>query len=74
MEAFGTKMAHFGDNLAAQMALKSAVLEQRGNAMCSKLQALDVIESQIQQAVPQMKKYDLFDITQPQKTALYLQH
>ncbi|KKO49515.1 hypothetical protein VT06_06715 [Arsukibacterium sp. MJ3] len=71
MEAFGTKMERFGDNLAARMELKSAALEQRGNVMCSNLQALDAIESQIQQAVPQMKKYDLFDITQPQKTAFY---
>jgi hypothetical protein len=74
MEAFGTKMERFGDNLSARMELKSAALEQRADVMCSKLHALDVIESQIQQAVPQMKQYDLFDITQQQKTAFYLQN
>ncbi|MDX1391652.1 MAG: DUF2884 family protein [Rheinheimera sp.] len=71
MEAFGEKMQRFGDDLAARMETKAQLLEQRGDAMCGNLQQLDALESQIQQAIPKMQQYDLFDV-KSNNTAFYL--
>jgi hypothetical protein len=40
--------------------------------MCSNLQALDTLESQIQQAIPQMQQYDLIEVNSNNSTAFYL--
>ncbi|MBZ9613097.1 YggN family protein [Rheinheimera maricola] len=72
MEAFGERMERFGEDLEARMNIQSSALEQRGEAMCANLQQLDVLESQIQQAIPQMQKYDLIDVNSSGKTAFYL--
>jgi hypothetical protein len=72
MEAFGQKMERFGEDLEARMETKTELLEQRGEAMCAGLQQLDVLESQIQQAIPQMQKYDLIEVSSNNKTAFYL--
>lgn len=74
MEAFGEKMERFGEDLEARMESKAQLLEQRGDAMCANLQQLDALESQIQQALPQMQKYDLFDVSSEKKTAFYSRH
>jgi predicted ribosome quality control (RQC) complex YloA/Tae2 family protein len=58
MEAFGERMERFGEDLEARMDIKASALEQRGDAMCANLQQLDVLESQIQQAIPQMQQHD----------------
>lgn len=72
MEAFGERMERFGEDLEARMQSKSAQLEQRGEAMCGNLQQLDALETQIQQLLPQMKKYDLIEVGSSKKTAFYL--
>src|SRR5690606_4774149 len=72
MEAFGERMERFGEDLEARMDVKSQALEQRGEAMGANLQHLDVLESQIQQAVPQMQQYDLIEINADNTTAFYL--
>lgn len=72
MEAFGERMERFGEDLEARMDIKASALEQRGDAMCANLQQLDVLESQIQQAIPQMQQHDLIDINSNNKTAFYL--
>ena len=72
MEAFGEKMERFGDDLETRMEAKSDLLEQRGDAMCQNLQALDALESEIQQAIPQMQQYDLIDVSKGETTAYYL--
>jgi len=72
MEAFGERMERFGEDLEARMDIKSSALEQRGDAMCANLQQLDVLESQIQQAIPQMQQHDLIEINSNNKTAFYL--
>lgn len=71
MEAFGERMERFGEDLEARMDVQSQALEQRGEAMCASLQQLDALEGQIQQAIPQMQKYDLIDINS-NNTAFYL--
>lgn len=63
MEAFGQRMERFGEDLEARMDIQAQALEQRGDSMCANLQQLDVLEGQIQQALPQMQAYDLFDVT-----------
>lgn len=72
MEAFGERMERFGEDLEARMDIKASALEQRGDAMCANLQQLDVLESQIQQAIPQMQQHDLIEINSNNKTAFYL--
>ena len=72
MEAFGERMERFGEDLEARMDIKAQALEQRGDAMCSNLQALDTLESQIQQAIPQMQQYDLIEVNSNNSTAFYL--
>ena len=72
MQAFGERMEHFGKDLEARMDIKAQALEQRGDAMCSNLQALDALESQIQQAIPQMQQYDLIETNSHNSTAFYL--
>jgi len=72
MQAFGERMERFGEDLEARMDTKSAALEQRGDAMCANWQQLDVLESQIQQAIPQMQQYDLIDVNSNNSTAFYL--
>lgn len=71
MEAFGERMERFGEDLEARMDIKAQALEQRGDAMCANLQQLDTLESQIQQAIPQMQQHDLIDINS-NNTAFYL--
>jgi hypothetical protein len=72
MEAFGEKMQRFGADLEARMDVKAQAMEQRGDAMCASLKQLDVLESQIQTAIPQMQQYDLIDVDATGKTAYYL--
>jgi hypothetical protein len=72
MEAFGNKMERFSADLEAKMEHKTQALEQRGESMCASLKQLDALESQIQQALPQMQKYDLFELGRDDKTAFYL--
>ncbi|MDP2716821.1 DUF2884 family protein [Rheinheimera sp.] len=72
MEAFGERMERFGEDLEARMDIKASALEQRGDAMCANLLQLDVLEGQIQQAIPQMQQHDLIDINSNNKTAFYL--
>lgn len=72
MEAFGKRMERFGEDLEARMDIKAQVLEQRGDVMCNNLQALDTLESQIQQAIPQMQQYDLINVNSNNSTAFYL--
>tara|TARA_Y100001963_G_scaffold158192_1_gene256990 strand:- start:2919 stop:3734 length:816 start_codon:yes stop_codon:yes gene_type:complete len=72
MEAFGERMERFGEDLEARMDVQSQALEQRGESMCANLQQLDVLESQIQQAIPQMQKYDLIEVSSDNTTAFYL--
>ncbi|MFN3710260.1 MAG: DUF2884 family protein [Alishewanella aestuarii] len=61
MEAFGQRMEKFGEQLEQNMQAKASVLEQRGEAMCQQVQQLDQLESQIQQRLPAMAAYDLFN-------------
>ena len=72
MEAFGQRMERFGEDLEARMDVQAQALEQRGDSMCTNLQQLDVLESQIQQAIPQMQQYDLIDVSVNNKTAFHL--
>ncbi|WP_134053150.1 YggN family protein [Rheinheimera aquimaris] len=72
MEAFGERMERFGEDLEARMDVQSQALEQRGESMCANLQQLDVLESQIQQAIPQMQKYDLIEVSSDNTTAFCL--
>uniref|UniRef100_A0A486XVF7 FIG004016: Uncharacterized protein YggN n=1 Tax=Rheinheimera sp. BAL341 TaxID=1708203 RepID=A0A486XVF7_9GAMM len=72
MEAFGQRMDRFGKDLEARMDVQAQALEQRGDNMCANLQQLDALESQIQQAIPQMQQYDLIDVSSNGKTAFYL--
>ena len=72
MEAFGERMERFGEDLEARMDVQSQALEQRGESMCANLQQLDVLESQIQQAISQMQKYDLIEVSSDNTTAFYL--
>lgn len=60
MEAFGAKMEKFGENLEAKMDIKAAALEQRGDALCAQVTELDALETRIQQQIPAMQQYDLF--------------
>ncbi len=60
MEAFGAKMEKFGENLEAKMDIKAAALEQRGDAFCAQVTQLDALETRIQQQIPAMQQYDLF--------------
>ena len=60
MEAFGAKMEKFGENLEAKMDIKAAALEQRGDALCAQVTDLDALETRIQQQIPAMQQYDLF--------------
>lgn len=66
MEAFGQRMEKFGEQLEQNMQQKASVLEQRGEAMCQQVEQLDQLESQIQQRLPVMQDFDLFNT---QKTA-----
>ncbi|WP_213997668.1 DUF2884 family protein [Arsukibacterium sp.] len=61
MEAFGQKMEKFGENLEAKMDIKTAALEQRGDAICAQVTQLDALETRIQQQIPDMQQYDLFN-------------
>ena len=60
MEAFGAKMEKFGENLEAKMDIKATALEQRGDALCAQVTQLDDLETRIQQQIPAMQQYDLF--------------
>lgn len=72
MQAFGERMERFGEDLEARMNIKARALEQRGDTMCAGLQALDTLENQIQQAIPQMQQYDLIEVNSSNNTAFYL--
>ncbi len=72
MEAFGRRMERFGKDLEAHLEHKAQLLEQRGAAMCANLQQLDALETQIQQAIPQMQQYDLIEVGSNKNTAFYL--
>ena len=61
MEAFGQKMEKFGEDLEARMDIKAAALEQRGDAICHQVKQLDELETLIQQQIPAMQQYDLFN-------------
>ncbi|KKO45160.1 hypothetical protein WG68_12085 [Arsukibacterium ikkense] len=61
MEAFGQRMEKFGENLEARMELKASALEQRGEAICAQVTTLDALETRIQQQIPAMQQYDLFN-------------
>lgn len=61
MEAFGQRMEKFGEDLEAKMDIKAAALEQRGEAICSQVSQLDDLETRIQQQIPAMQQYDLFN-------------
>ena len=66
MEAFGQRMEKCGEQLEHNMQQKASALEQRGEAMCQQVEQLDQLESQIQQRLPVMQDFDLFNT---QKTA-----
>lgn len=72
MEAFGERMERFGEDLEARIDDKAKGMEQRGEIICASLKELDMLESQIQTAVPQMQQYDLIDVKAESKTAYYL--
>lgn len=74
MEAFGKKMERFGEDLEARIEAKADGLEHRGELMCSNIKQLNQLESDIQQAVPAMQKYDLIQVSdnKSDKTAFYL--
>jgi hypothetical protein len=68
MTAFGQKMENFGDQLEQRITSQASSLEFRGQALCNSLINLDVLESEIQQAIPQLKQYDLIDAKADNKT------
>lgn len=61
MAAFGQKMEKFGDQLEQRIANQVSTLETRGQALCNSLIELDLLETEIQQAIPQLKQYDLIE-------------
>lgn len=63
MEAFGQKMDQFGKELEADMDVRGAQLESRGQQICSSLQHLDGLETQIQAKVPAMQQFDLIQVS-----------
>jgi len=63
MEKFGRKMETFGNEIEVEMESRGELLEQRGKVICQNLQQLDLLERQIQAAVPAMAAYDLIDTT-----------
>ena len=64
MEAFGKKMDQFGEELEADMNAHGDQLEARGQQICSSLQQLDGLETQIQAKVPAMQKFDLIQVSE----------
>lgn len=64
MEAFAEKMEKFGTELENKIESRVSTLEQRGEALCDGLYNLDKLETQIQQAIPQMRQYDLLEVKQ----------
>lgn len=67
MTAFADKMENFGSQLEQKIESQVSTLEQRGKALCDSLHKLDKLETDIQQAIPQMRQYDLIEISQSNK-------
>ncbi|CAM3694392.1 DUF2884 family protein [Rheinheimera salexigens] len=61
MDAFSQKMDNFGTQLEQRIESQVGMLEQRGEALCDSLIKLDALETAIQQAIPQLRQYDLID-------------
>lgn len=59
MEAFGARMDRFGKELEAQMQAKSTELEARGMNLCRAATAINAIEDQLRNAVPDIQTLDL---------------
>jgi hypothetical protein len=51
MDAFETRMENFGQQIEHEMENRSEAIEQRANNLCRSIQAIDDIESQMQQTI-----------------------
>lgn len=59
MEAFGARMERFGKVLEAQMQARAAALEARGISLCRAATAVNSLEDQLRNAIPDIHALDL---------------
>lgn len=63
MDAFETRMENFGQQIEHQMESRGLAIEQRANSLCSSIQAIDVIESQLQQEIDVLADFDVLTVS-----------
>lgn len=62
MEAFEARMNKFGEQMDAQMNMKATGMEARGAKLCNAMQAVDVLEEQLKQAVPAVEPFNVIRV------------
>ncbi|WP_337880113.1 DUF2884 family protein [Rheinheimera sp.] len=64
MNSFGERMELVGEQIEQSVELKASALEQQGDALCQNLQALNQVETRLQQQLPAFAAYDLLNTEQ----------
>lgn len=62
MEAFEARMDRFGRDIEAQMRAKAVRMEARGMELCRAATAVNAIEEQLRQSVPDIQQFDLIQV------------
>lgn len=62
MEAFGEKMEKMGEELEETLEAQTGRIEEQAEQLCTQLEAIDDIETQLQDRVPEMKNYGLIEV------------
>ena len=63
MDAFEARMERFGQDIEMQMREKAVRMEARGMELCRAATAVNAIEEQLRQSVPDMKQFDLIQMS-----------
>lgn len=61
VSTFGNKITNFGDELNLEIHSKVNSLENKADSFCQSLNALDGIESQLNQTIPALEHFDLIN-------------
>ncbi|SEK30778.1 Protein of unknown function [Colwellia chukchiensis] len=59
MSAFEDKMTRFGEHIEHEMTTRSATLEQRADALCQEVIAIDNLEGQLQASITELARYNM---------------
>lgn len=63
MEKFEQRMNRFGEQVDERMQARALVMEQRGQALCESVIAIDTQEENLKLAIPAVQKFNVINVT-----------